>query len=250
MSTRHAMILAAGYGSRLEPEEGHKLLVDIGGQSLLAHHLRNFEHLGVEHLVVVTGYRGDALADAIATVAAPKTIDIQCAPNPDFDAGNGGSVLAGVDALVDGDDVPPFWLTMSDHLYDPQLFVEGRPRLEAIDDRWAGALVVDHKLDRIFDMPDATKVRLRSGDGFDIGKQLGSFDVVDTGLFWCDRDFVDALRTHREETGDCSTSDAVRRLVADNRFGFVDIGPYLWQDVDTPEAREHAERLVAEEFGD
>ena len=41
------------------------------------------------------------------------------------------------------------------------------------------------------------------------------------------------------------TSDAVKRLEAAGRFAFPDILRFLWQDVDTPGAREHAEKLAS-----
>ena len=220
-------------------------MVPVGGRSLLAYHLDNFSRLGVDELVVVTGFEADTLRRRIDAFDTEGKIRIRCAFNPRFDARNGLSVLAGVDAL----DTPrPFWLTMSDHVFDPSLFSE----IAALwasrrHRRWQGALFVDRKLHTIFDMPDATKVRT-DPDDFAIGKELVRFDAVDTGLFWCAPGFVDALRAERARCGDCSTSDAVRRLVKKKRFGFVDIGEYFWQDVDTPEARDHAEMLIRTGF--
>ncbi len=135
----------------------------------------------------------------------------------------------------------PFWLTMADHVFDPSLFVALRPP-QGVE----GALYVDHKLETIYDMPDATKVRLgEEGELEDIGKELEDFNVVDVGLFWCGPGFVRALEDERDARGDCSTSDAVRRLSAQRAFAFPDIGPATWQDVDTPGARAHAETLYA-----
>lgn len=248
ITPRIAVIPAAGYGSRLDPEAGHKLLVPIGSRTLLAHHAHNFRRLGVNHLVVVTGYRGPKLREAVELFSPPEGLQIHCAHNPDFDGENGRSVLAGVELVeqIAGDD--SFWLSMSDHLYDPAMFDGLIDRLNrARSDRWEGALFVDAKLESIFDMPDATKVRLDDGD-FAIGKQIDEFDVVDTGLFWCDAGFVEALRAERRDRGDCSTSDAVRRLNRRGRFGFVDVGEHLWQDVDTPAALDHARTMWRDRF--
>lgn len=247
MDTSRAVVLAAGYGSRLAPAEDFKLMATVGGRSMLANHADNFAALGVDRLVVVTGWRGEELADRILACEPDLPVAVEPVHNPNFDASNGLSVLAGVSALSGDEGAPPFWLTMSDHLYDPALFDDLEHRFEqAVDAETGGALLVDHKLETIFDMPDATKVRL-TGE-FAIGKQLEDFQAVDTGLFWCGRPFVQALRQARDEKGDCSTSDAVGRLVERDRFAFVDIGDRLWQDVDTPEAREHAGRLWEENF--
>jgi 1L-myo-inositol 1-phosphate cytidylyltransferase len=241
---RTALILAAGFGSRLRPDEGHKILTTIGDRRLLDFHIEHFHRLGVTEIVVVTGFDAEPLEAAIAHTSTPKDLTLRCARNPSFEGQNGPSVLAGVDAIGD----QPFWLTMSDHLFDPALFDDLRHRFpEERDPRWEGALFIDRKLDAIYDMPDATKVRLDSPP-FGIGKVLEPFDAVDVGLFFCNAGFVEALRAEQALRGDCSTSDAVRRLHTRQAFGFWDIGPFLWQDVDTPGAHAHAEKLLAHRF--
>ena len=247
LDTRHAIILAAGFGSRLEAKEGHKLLVEIGGRTMLDRHLENFRALGVEHVTVITGYRHEVLEEAVEALTAgddARQIAIDFAYNPDFDRSNGLSVLAG----VDGPSEVPFWLTMADHLFEPGMF-EAIAAGE-IETRWGeeiqGALFVDSKLDTIYDVPDATKVRFKEDGSLDaISKEIDPFDKVDVGLFWCGDGFAQALRDALSERGDCSTSDAVKRLEAAGRFAFPDILRFLWQDVDTPGAREHAEKLAS-----
>jgi choline kinase len=242
--TTHAIILAAGFGSRLQPEEGHKILTRVNDRPLLDYHLDNFERLGVTDITVVTGFESEALMERLEEWSVPRQIDLHAAYNPDFESGNGQSVLAGVDAArrTLGEDATPFWLTMSDHIFDPRLFDELADSWEPADS--AGVmLAVDFKLDAIFDMPDANKLRVVDGRLEAIGKELEDFDRVDVGLFWCDTPFVDALEAELAERGDCSTSDAMRRLAARGEARFWDVGEYLWQDVDTPEAHEHAERL-------
>lgn len=261
--TRYAMILAAGLGSRLEAEEGHKILARLGDRPLLDYHLENFARLGVTDTIVVTGYRREELEATLEGWPLPNVespggsstpMRLHLAHNPDFRKSNGISILAGVDQVLASalppdspqDALPPFWLSMSDHLFEPALFDDlragfttwRRPHIQ-------GVLGIDRKLDTIFDMPDATKLRYDE-HSLAISKELEPFDVVDVGLFWCGPGFVQALRDEYAERGDCSTSDAVRRLHATGQFDFWDVGPRLWQDVDTPGARSHAEGLLAQ----
>jgi len=242
--TRAAIILAAGFGSRLNAEEGHKLLAQVGGHPMIDHHLAGLHMLGVDRVVVVTGYAHERLEAELEALELPEGMRLQCAFNPNFEGQNGSSVLAGAAALRDAAYAGPFWLTMSDHLFEPALFDDLQAFGSERDPQWQGALMIDRKLETIFDMPDATKLALNTHH-FAIGKELERFDAVDAGLFWCDQGFVEALIAAREERGDCSTSDAVRALHAADAFGFWDIGQRLWQDVDTPGARAHAERLIA-----
>src|SRR5690554_1477866 len=167
--TAHAIILAAGFGSRLQADEGHKLLVKIGGRTMLSWHLENFHRLGVSRVTVVTGYENEVLARAIAEGEARESITVRCAHNPDFKTSNGISVLAGVDAARAemGGAATPFWLTMSDHLFDPALFGKLResfaPAFSAAASEVEGMLVVDLELETIFDMPDANKLAFEPG---------------------------------------------------------------------------------------
>ncbi|CAN0599510.1 unnamed protein product, partial [Laminaria digitata] len=95
-TTTHAIILAAGFGSRLAAEEGHKLLVPIAGRTLLERHIENFQRVGVTHVTIVTGYRHEVLeAAVIALTGDVDGVAIDFAYNPDFDRSNGFSVLAG-----------------------------------------------------------------------------------------------------------------------------------------------------------
>ena len=243
--TTHAIILAAGFGSRLEADEGHKLLVTIRGRTLLERHLENFTKLGVTHVTIVTGFRHEVLEATVRELTAAHPMRMGFAYNADFERSNGLSVLAGVRA---SDGRVPFWLTMADHLFEPALFDDIAQRLERAEflDGMEGALFVDAKLETIFDVPDATKVRFGQDGRLEaISKELDPFDVADVGLFYAGQGFVDALIRALDERGDCSTSDAVKILCAQARFAFPDVGEALWQDVDTPGARMHAEKLAA-----
>lgn len=233
------VILAAGFGSRLDAPEGHKILAEIGGRPLIDWHLENFSRAGARDVIVVTGFEHQALGDTLAGWPVPEGMTVRTAFNPAFDLSNGVSILA-------ADAEPPFWLVMADHLIDPALFDRiDEMATAAAEASAAAALAIDYELDAVFDMPDANKLRFDGGKLIAIGKEIAPFDCVDIGLFWCDRGFVDALEAERAERGDCNTSDAMRRLDRNDQALFWDVEASWWQDVDTPEARTHAERLVA-----
>ncbi|MES4992387.1 phosphocholine cytidylyltransferase family protein [Phyllobacterium sp. 22229] len=60
---KKAVILAAGFGSRLRPltDLRPKPLVEVNGTPILHNALRNLETLGVEEVTIVVGYRKDAI---------------------------------------------------------------------------------------------------------------------------------------------------------------------------------------------
>ncbi|WP_407114522.1 phosphocholine cytidylyltransferase family protein [Bradyrhizobium sp. LMG 9283] len=63
---KNAVILAAGVGSRLRPltDLGPKPLVRVNGTPILHNALHNLEHVGVEQVTIIVGYRKDAIQDA------------------------------------------------------------------------------------------------------------------------------------------------------------------------------------------
>ena len=158
--------------------------------------------------------------------------------NPRWELRNGLSAVAAREAIGGR----AFFLSMSDHIFEAGL-VAG---LAAAGVPEGGlALGVDRKLDRVFDMDDATKVRTSGGLIVEIGKDLEEFDAVDTGLFACSTGLLDALAevSAGRADGDCSLSEGVGALASRGLAAAHDVGDGLWQDVDTPGAAAHAEEL-------
>ncbi|MHC4044841.1 phosphocholine cytidylyltransferase family protein [Bradyrhizobium sp. 23AC] len=63
IAPKNAVILAAGFGSRLRPltDLRPKPLVEVNGTPILHNALRNLELVGVEQVTIVVGYRKDAI---------------------------------------------------------------------------------------------------------------------------------------------------------------------------------------------
>jgi choline kinase len=66
-SSKHAIILAAGQGSRLWPytQDRPKCLLEIGGKTLLEHQVQALRDQDVERIVVVTGYLGHKVREVL-----------------------------------------------------------------------------------------------------------------------------------------------------------------------------------------
>ena len=130
---------------------------------------------------------------------------------------------------------------MSDHLFSPDLLdTVGGVALR--DDEIA--LGVDYNIARCFDLDDATKVSVQAGRVQNIGKELGSYDALDTGVFCITPALMQALKEVDGPQG-CSLSQGVSQLAAKGRMHAVDVGNASWIDVDTPEAYAEAERTLA-----
>ena len=239
-SVNQCLILAAGNGSRLIKASGGspKPLVQLHGKSLLEHVILGAREAGIDRFVIVVGYGADAMRQWFAgRQLAGVSVDV--VENVDYHKDNGVSVLKARDHIRD-----PFLLLMADHIFEPRtaeaLLAEPLMPGEVI-------LAVDPKLDSIFDLDDATKVR-RDGDHIvDIGKQIAEFDAFDTGMFLCSPALFEVLESVKKE-GNCSLSDGMRMLGRNGKLRAFDIEDAAWQDVDTPEALAYAESIFVQQF--
>lgn len=236
---RTGVILAAGFGSRLAGTSNVtelKPLTPVAGVPLIERTLSSLEQAGCSRAVVVLGYEPEVVQEAIVG-AYSGLLDVHFVVNEQYALKNGVSVLAARPYLT-GDD---FLLTMADHVLGDEVMALARDHHPSPD---TATLLVDHKLETIFDMDDATKVRARDGRVQAIGKQLADFNCVDTGVFIGTEGLMDALQAVYDEQGDASLSDGVQRLARRSRMFTLDIGDGFWQDVDTPAMLAHAEEAL------
>ena len=101
-------------------------------------------------------------------------------------------------------------------------------------------LGVDHDIGSVFDLPDATKVRIIGTRIADIGKTISPFDAVDTGLF-CISPLLCRLLAGLESP---QLSDGVRVLARTGLAHVTNLTGGRWMDVDTPLAQAEAEKLL------
>ncbi len=229
----NALVLAAGNGKRLKshiPKPAHRLL----GVPLLARTLLGLQKAGVTDAWVVLGYEADRVRQELEGFDR-LSLRIHWLYNESWREPNGLSVLAG-EPHLNG----PFLLTMADHLFDPAIaeaLVRSVPEPEGIN------LAVDYAVAQVFDIDDATKVRVEQGSIVGIGKDLDRYDAIDTGIFLASPGLFRALRESVSE-GKASLSDGVQRLAAAGKARVTDVSGLMWQDIDTPEALAEAGRKL------
>lgn len=234
------LILAAGNGRRLISLSGGlpKPLVKVHGQTLLEHVMLAARDAGIDRFVVVVGYGAEVMRAWFANWS-PEGISITVVENPEYHKDNGISVLK-ANRYLEGS----FLLLMADHIFEP---ATARALLRQPLREGDVILAVDSKLDRIFDLDDATKVRREGNHIVEIGKQITAYDGYDTGMFLCSTQVFDALESAQKD-GNCSLSDGMRLLGKAGSLRAFDIGEASWQDVDTPEALTHAEGIFIRQF--
>jgi choline kinase len=133
---------------------------------------------------------------------------------------------------------------MADHIYEPKTATALLRQSLAEDEVILG---VDYNIDRIFDLEDATKVRVQGKDIVAIGKDLVDYNALDTGMFLCGPALFKRLESAMKD-GNCSLSDGMRQLAQERKLKAFDVGDGHWQDVDTPEAFAYTESIFERDF--
>src|SRR5215469_12979297 len=237
-----AVILMAGEGSRLRT--AHKTFlkpfVPVLGRPLISYTLDALVHAGIKTLNFVVGYESRRTMARVKQLV-PSGVSATFIENRDWKKQNGISLLTAADRVG-----KPFLLTMSDHLFDNEIVDQ---LLDSSDSDFLN-VGVDRKIDSIFDLEDAMKVRTDGITVRDIGKHLKDFDAIDIGLFVCPLEIFDYLERAKSLRGgsDCSLADGVRLMAVDNKVRAIDIGEGYWQDVDTPQMLQFAEKLLSKQI--
>jgi len=245
-----AVILMAGEGSRLRQGYGGqarlrdsnktflKPVAPVLGRPLILYTLDALVYAGIQRVHLVVGYEMDRMIAQVEPLI-PSGVTASFIENRDWRKQNGISVLAAA-GHVDA----PFLLTMSDHIFDNTII----DRLLNNFDPALLNIAVDRKLDSIFDLDDAMKVQTSRNRVTGIGKNLLHYDAIDTGLFVCPLQLFDYLERAKSESfrKDCSLADGIRSMAGDNKVRAIDIGNAWWQDVDTQQMLQSAEKQIAE----
>ena len=232
----NCLILAAGLGSRLRGLSESKPLTPIAGVPLIEHVVRRAAAGGATRFLVVTGHEAEGLEAFLAELQFRLAVPIGWERTADWTRPNGHSLLTGAEVL--GGD---YLLSMADHLFDPAIvakLLECAGVTLAVDRNIAGPLL---------DIDDATKVQVADNGSIErIGKTLGCYNAVDTGLFRATPALAEAIRADITAGGGGSLSEGVQRLADAGLASTVDIGASRWIDVDSPAMLALAEAFVTD----
>jgi len=112
--TTQAVILAAGFGSRLRPltDARPKALVTVGGQPLLGHALDALAGHGLTEVTVVVGYAAETVREFVAD---RSDVLVRCVENVAYATTNTLASLLCAEPTVDGDIV----LLDGDLIFEP-----------------------------------------------------------------------------------------------------------------------------------
>ena len=242
-SPQIAVILAAGEGTRLYPKTSRpKPLTRVLGLTLAERVMCTLhEASGIRRFIVTVGFEAEIVKAHFTEIARRRGLSVEFAEAPDWQLGNGASALAARDRTGDA----PFFLVMSDHLFDPAI---ASALLRDPPAPGEMCLAVDGDKSGVFDLEDLTRVRTAAGRITAIEKNLEPWDAGDTGVMLCTPGLFDGLK-RAAQNGGHGLSDGLRELARDAKARTVDVTGRSWLDVDTPEALREAERRLMRDAG-
>lgn len=233
-----ALIIAAGYGSRLADLSPSKPLTPIAGVPLIEIGARQAVAAGAGKVVVVTGHQADRLEAFLPGLSARIGVPVEAVRLADWSRPNGWSVMAGAERIA-GD----YLLMMADHIFAGPIL--RRLALTGAPGRGV-TLAIDRRIDdpRI-DPDDATWVRTDAGGRITaIGKTIAPYDACDCGAFLATPELAAAIAAAIADGAAGSLSEGMQRLADAGRAFTMEIGDgpdAWWIDVDDPRAHALAE---------
>ena len=230
-----ALIIAAGFGSRLRELSDSKPLTPVAGITLLELGVRQAQAAGAARVVVVTGHKADEIEAFLPGLSARVGLPVVAVRVDDWSQPNGYSVMAGA-AHIMGD----YLLMMSDHIFSAEILQQ----LALQGSAYRGVtLAIDHRVDSpLVDPDDATWVKLDGAQRITaIGKRIASYDAVDCGAFLATPELASAIAAAITDGKSGSLSDGMQRLADCGRAATMDVGMAWWLDVDDPRAHAIAE---------
>ncbi len=232
------LIIAAGLGSRLANRGDSKPLVQLAGIPLIERVIFTIMQAGVTDYYVVIGYNGDKIRERLTSFCQHHPVTINFIHNAQWEKPNGISVLCAREKLHE-----PFFLVMSDHLFDPTI-VEDFRREGISEGEIKLAVDLRTRDNPLVDLDDVTKVLVEDGHIVDIGKAIPRYNAFDTGIFLCSPALFQALEESIAD-GDASLSGGIRKMAGKQKARVFDIGNRTWLDIDDDAAFSKAETLFA-----
>lgn len=226
-----AIICAAGRGIRLGASSP-KILLEFGGRTLLEWHALRLREVGVQEVVLVTGYLREQIARVLPEISARHGSSIRELVNERFHEGSVLSLAAALPEIEGSRE--PILLMDADVLYPAQML--GR----LIRSDHPTALLLDREYSTKDDDPVLVPVKNRpfefrknwTGQADFVGESIGFFKIAPDDLPMLIEET--RARSAGSDVGD-SYDDVLRAMVLANCFGFEDVTSLPWTEIDFPD---------------
>lgn len=236
------VILAAGKNTRLDTGIP-KSLVTLNGETLMSRHIRIFKSHGVKKFCIISGYGAAKLQDALPELRKTHDADITILHNERFDLENGFSVFRAKE-WVEQNEMTDFFLTMGDHVFDPEFVGEFVKKSSDLETTLQLAVDMPGESNNHIDIDDVTKVLVDDEDFIQsISKKIPEYNRYDTGLFRLKTRVFDVFQQSFDQK-EYTISESVSKLIDGREAKSVLVEGYTWNDVDNPDDLQSTIKLM------
>lgn len=239
-----AVIYAAGRATRLGPAHADrpKILLEVGGQSLLGWHAQHLRSVGAERLHIVTGHGRNQILNELPKLSEVHGLDIHEIFNPDYCEGSVLSMNVSLPVLEATRE--PVLIMDGDVFYDRELLQQ------LVRTTNPSALLVDYGF--VAQDEDPVLTPIRNGRPFEllkqwqgtadrVGESVGFFKIAPAHLPMLIKETQD--RCHGLRRRD-SLDEVLRALTRADCFAALDITGLPWTEIDYPYDLEYARETV------
>jgi len=229
MKKKYAIILTAGIGTRINHILGvvAKQFIRINSIELFLYPITGLWNIGVEFFLIVTNPVIMNKIDKVLKYHSKLLGYVyEITFNPYPNSFNGNTMIIGLKHLIKYSKNDPVFLSVSDHIFDPDMPSE---LLKCTYD--GDIIVLGDPQPMLVDINEATKIQ--ANDKYiviEIGKQLTKYNYIDTGLFLIKNPYK-FIRLFNEEEP-IKLSDIIGNK---NILAYVQpfTKQYIWKDLDT-----------------
>ena len=232
-----AVVLAAGYGTRLRPHttEKPKTLIELEpGVTIFDYIVTVLKEVGVTSIYVVTR------REFVPFFSERNDVRVLVADVAEDD-GNLWTLYQALSTLKGQGVEEDILLTMSDHIYEVNIV----KKLVKVAMGSSSKLYLC--LDRLIRGKDAVEGLKIVVDGHSVvlsGKNIPPYSGIDTGVFFIPKNLYSYIEmVVNRKSRKASLADLVNTLAKIGIVSYVDVSGLLWQDVDTVEDIERARKL-------
>ena len=229
MKKKYAIILTAGMGTRINYIVGviAKQFIRINTMELFLYPITGLWNVGVDFFLIVTN---PIIMDKIDKVLKEHSkllgYEYEVTFNPYPNSLNGNTMIIGLKHLIKYSKNDPVFLSVSDHIFDPDM------PSELLKNTCEGDIIVLGDSQPILvDINEATKIQ--TNDKYmiiEIGKQLTKYNYIDTGLFLVKNPYKFVRLFNEEKPIKLSEIIAHKNILA---YVQPFTKQYIWKDLDT-----------------
>jgi choline kinase len=239
-----AIILAAGMGTRLGSltKDKPKALTEVAGKPIVHYSISFARKLGAEKIVVVGGYLFDKLKEAVLDIDK----DVEVIENNEFQTTQRLVSLLKAKKEISGG----FVSYDGDYIYHPEIAEKVKTNIDNKMKIFGTSVESDEvQLDMMVKVDKAVNL-------INMAKGLDDYEYYFNSIFYCPENYVndffqsankilekrDPSNTHVEEA-------IIEYALNKGKVSMVDLGYPKWIEIDTPEEREIAVKILLRENG-